>query len=200
MDSPSETHPQGALGARIELFTPMMGNIVAGGIFSFLLLGGGLALTGFILREVYRAGGNLPVEAKQGMSWIAVGLGSALGVGFVVGGVLLARYVRWLLSHRVEFCENGFRYHEGRATEEVTWVSVASIRERILYERPPILKGPVKLLLPKMASSSYVVVTTNAKEYSFDGNSIRRIKRFGELLRERAGQAGVPWETVEEHA
>jgi hypothetical protein len=80
----------------------MMVNIVAGCIISFLLIGGGLALTGFILHEVYLAGGNLPVDAKKGMSWLAVGLGSVLCIGLVVGGVFLVRYVRWPLSHDVE--------------------------------------------------------------------------------------------------
>src|SRR5438552_15113064 len=110
MDSPSGSNSAAPLGTRIELFKPLLGNIVAGGIISVLLLGGGLAVTGAILREVYLAGGDLPVDAQKGMSWLAVGMGSLLGVGLVVGGVCLVFYVRWLRSHERELCANGLRY------------------------------------------------------------------------------------------
>lgn len=188
------------LGERIASFKPGMSNVVAGSIISVLLLGGGLTLVGFIVREIYRSGGNLPVDTKKGMSWLAVGIGSLLGGGLVVGGVFLARYVRWLLSHEVDLCEEGFRYRQGKGCEEIPWSGVASVRQIVLYQRPPLLKGPAKLLLPEMASKSYVVTTKDGKDFSFDGDSVKNIKRFGKLLREQVDRAGVPWEVVEEHA
>jgi hypothetical protein len=142
----------------------------------------------------------LAADANKEESWLTAGLGLLLGLVGIVGGVVFAGYARWLLYHDVELCEHGFRYRQGKATEEVPWSAVTSVRETILYERPPILKGPAKLLLPKLASRSYTVITKSGKKYSFDGNSIKRIKRFGALLHERVDQVGVPWETVEEHA
>jgi hypothetical protein len=200
MKSTSVSDPHAPLGARIELFRPMMANLIAWGIFSFLLFGGGLAILGSILREVYLAGGNLPAAAKEGMSWLVVGAGSGLGVGLVVSGVCFACFFRWLTSHEVELCENGFRYREGKNCEEVAWTAITSIRETVLYERPPLLKGPAKLLLPKLANKSYTVITKNGKEFAFTEESIKRLKHFEKLLRERAAVAGVPWETVERHA
>ncbi len=195
-----QSAPAGAeVGDRIELFKPMIGNVVAGGIFTALLFGGGVTILTFIIREIYLAGGHLPVDAKKGMSWLAVGIGSLLGIGFVVGSVFLARYVRWLYSHSVELCENGYRYREGKHFDEVPWELITSIRETVVYERPPILKGPAKILLPKTSSRNYVVTVKSGKQYGFDCNSVRAIARFGELLHERAKSTGIPWETVEEH-
>ena len=189
-----------SLGPRLESFRPAMSNVVAGAILGLLLVGGGLAILGFIGREVYLAGGNLPFYAKKGMCWLAVGLGSLCAVALIFGGGFLAWLVRWRLAHDVEMYENGFRYRASKNSEEITWDAVASIRETILYERPPVLKGPAKLLLPKVASKSYTVITISGKEYRFDGNSIKQIQRFGEMLREQAQIAGLTWETVEEHA
>ena len=187
------------LGDRIETFKPRLANIVAGGVISLLLIGAGIAIVGLISREVYLAGGKLPFDAKQGMSWIAVGIGSPIGVGLAVGGVLLIRYLRWLLRHEVGICTNGFRYQQGDESDDVLWRDVASIRETIVYERPPILKGPAKLLLPKLASKSYTVITKAGMEYGFNGDSVRNLKRFAELLREQGNRARISWDTIEEH-
>jgi hypothetical protein len=48
--------------------------------------------------------------------------------------------------------------------------------------------------------SSYTVVRQAGEEYSFDINSLRRIKAFGRMLRERASQFQWPWETSEVRA
>ena len=60
--------------------------------------------------------------------------------------------------------------------------------------------APAKLLLPKLASKGYTVTTKGGIDYSFNGDSVKKIKRFGELLRERADVAGISWDTVEVHA
>ncbi len=188
------------LGERVEVFKPMPGNIVAGFIISALLVGGGAAAAGFPLRGAALAGWQLPVEAKAGWCWLAVGIMCVVGLVLLACGVGLALYCKGLISHRVEVFTNGFRYCAGRDTDDVAWAQVAHIRETILYERHPILKGPAKLLLPKVASASYAVVTAAGKEYGFDGNSIKGITRFGGVLRAQADRHAVAWETVEEHA
>ena len=91
---------------------------------------------------------------------------------------------------------NGFRYRRWGEDTEIAWTTVALIREIILYERPPILKGPASLLLPKIASKSYLVTTSDGQKFCFDGNSVAKIKRLGEMLHERAMALELPWETV----
>jgi hypothetical protein len=190
----------GSLGDRLQVFTPMMANTIAGFIISALLLVGGAAAICFPLRAAYVAGWDLPVNVNKGWSWLAVGLFCLIGTGLTVGGGVLATYCYGLISHRVEVWTNGFRYCSRQSVEEVFWADIDRIRETVLYERPPILKGPAKLLLPKLTSISYTVMTVSGKEYGFDGNSVKSIKRFGKLLREQADRLSLPWETVEEHA
>ncbi|HEY7422788.1 MAG TPA: DUF3592 domain-containing protein [Gemmataceae bacterium] len=188
------------LGERIAVFKPMMSNIIAGFIIGALLIVGGAAAIGFSLRAAYLAHWDLPFDVKKGPSWLTVGFLSLIGVVLVVCGVALAAFSRGLLSHGVDICANGFRYCWRRSTENVLWSGISRIKETILYERPPLLKGPAKLLLPKVSSTSYMIVTKSGTEYGFDGNTIAAIKRFGRVLREQAERLSLPWETVEEHA
>jgi hypothetical protein len=82
----------------------------------------------------------------------------------------------------------------------VLWPEVAVIRETLLYERPPILHGPARKLLPEMASKSYLLYTYEGEKFPFDGNSVKDIRRFGEALRAIAKREFLDWETVEEHS
>ena len=103
------------------------------------------------------------------------------------------------MSRRLEFCTGGFRYCSHRPAEDVLWSGVVRAKETILYERPPVLKGAAKFLVPKVASSNYTVVAASGKEYLFTGDSVGRIKQFGKLLRAHAEKLGLPWETEEKH-
>lgn len=188
------------VGERLQIFRPMRGNIVAGFIISSLSFVGGAAAIGVSLRAAYLAHWNLPFDVKNGWCWLAVGLFCLIGVVLIVIGVVLAAFSRGLISHRVEICQEGFRYCSRQSTEGVLWASVSRIRETTSYERPPLLKGPAKLLLPEIANASYTIVAISGKEYVFDGNSVKAIKQFGEVLREQAKRLSLPWEMVEEHS
>jgi hypothetical protein len=196
MTAPTE---EVSVGERIAVFKPTTSNIVAGFILSSLCFAGGIAAIGFPLRGASLANWSLPFEAKTGWCWFAVGGFCAMGIILTIGGVVTAAYSRGLISRCVEICQGGFRYCSQRSTVGVPWTSVSSITETILYERPPLLKGPAKLLLPKFKSKSYRVVTCSAQEYAFDGDSIKEIARFGEILREQANRLSIAWVTVEEH-
>src|SRR5262249_16939267 len=110
MANDDQRAPEAGLGDRLHLFKPMMANVIAGFIISTLLLVGGAVAIGFPLRAAALADWNLPFDVKKGWSWLAVGGFCLLGVGLTVGGVVLARYSRGLISRRVEVCANGFRY------------------------------------------------------------------------------------------
>jgi hypothetical protein len=200
MNTTDDSKATTLLGDCLGSFKPMLGNIIAGFILSLLLIGAGVVGLTFVWREVYLAGGDLPLHVQKGMGWSTVALGSVLAAGAIVGGIVLARYSRWLLSHGVDVCADGFCYRVGASGDNVRWSEVASIRETVLYERPPLLKGAAKLLLPKMKSRSFLVTTKAGKDYSFDGNSVKGINRFAELLRKQADRFTLPWDIVEQHA
>jgi hypothetical protein len=191
--------PNPRLGDLIEEFRPMMGNIVAGMIISAAMVLGGAAAILLPLRQAYLAHWHLPLNVETGWSWLAVGGFALIGVLLVVFGALLAIYSKGLMSRRVELRENGFRYCSRKSGEDVTWAEVNLVQETNLHERPPILKGPAKLLVPKIVSTSYTLNTASGRKYCFNGNSIKAIKRFGELLRAEAGRRSLNWETIEEH-
>ncbi len=117
----------------------------------------------------------------------------------VTVGVGIGVFAHGIMSSFVEICRDGFRFKWRTSAESVPWKLVTRIQETIFYERPPLLKWPASLLLPKFASASYLVFTATDKSYPFDGNSVREIKRFGEVLRRKAEELSVLWETVEDH-
>jgi hypothetical protein len=198
MDDLSATPPTTSLGERIETFKPTKRNVIAGAVLCLLFVGCGLAIVGLVIRQAILAGGKLPAFAQRDMSWFVVVVGSLIGLGLAAAGVPVFYFLRRLRVHRVDWCENGFRYWEGERFDEVVWETVESVRETLLYERPPIFYWPLILLVPVMVSRSYVVRTKKGDEFCFDCNSINGIIRFGELLRERAERARIDWEIVEE--
>jgi hypothetical protein len=198
-DGPIDLVPQGTEpGEPIELFRPMTANIVAGFIIAAIMIIAGVAFIGFPLRGAYQAHWNLPFKVDKGWCWLAVGLFNVLGVGLVVGGVMLSAYSKRLISSWTEVSPDGFRNCWRGDLASVRWADVSRIKETILHERPPVLKAPANMLLPTVASRSYTITTKEGKEYGFDGNSIKAIKRFGKRLHQEAERIGLPWETVEE--
>jgi hypothetical protein len=202
MDPHSPPCPTIPLGEPIEVFRPGVASIFAGFILGFLFCTGATALFWFIIRQIYLSGADLPFltpEDKGSISWGVAGIGLLTAVGLSLGGIVFG-WITWdLLSRQVELCVNGFRYFTRGCVEEVLWMDVASIRQTVCYEKPPLLKGPAKVLLPKLATSTYDVVTKNGKEYSFNGDSVKRFKKFVGLLREQAEKSGIPWEKVQDH-
>ena len=186
------------LGDKLDVFKPMVGNIVAGFILSALLIAASAAAIAFPLRGAYERGWQLPFEfVNRGWSWPTVGLFVLLGIGLAAGGVFLLYYATSLISRRVEFYADGFCVYAGRRSELVLWTDVDQIRETILYERPPILKGPAKLILPEFASRFFAIHTTSGNEYQFDGNSVKALRHFAEILRETSDRLSIPWQIVE---
>ena len=153
----------------------------------------------FPWREAYLANWKLPFQVQRGWCWLAVGGLSATGLMLVTVGVGIGVFAHGIMSSFVEICRDGFRFKWRTSAESVPWKLVTRIQETIFYERPPLLKWPASLLLPKFASASYLVFTATDKSYPFDGNSVREIKRFGEVLRRKAEELSVLWETVEDH-
>lgn len=176
----------------------MRATIYAGMVIGLLLIGISLMALTLLGRELYQRGGELPAFAEKGMSWGTAALLTLLAVGLAIGGVFLIRYVRSLSSHRVCIFSGGFLYSFAREADAVPWGKVEVIKEIITYERLPIVKGPAKYLVPKEASFRYVIVSRGGKEYTFDGDSIQRIKRFGKVLRQQATEQGIQWVTEEQ--
>src|ERR1051326_2816358 len=86
------------LGNQIEEFGPSIVSLIVGYVFGILLGIAGLVILFFVIKALIETGGKLPFETKKGASWISVGFGSMLGIGAIVGGLFLVRYVRSLFE------------------------------------------------------------------------------------------------------
>lgn len=190
--NPSESI--GTLVHRIECFRPTTANLVAGAILSALLIAAGVAaLTAFAwIAPWSRADFDGGFEG-----WMPLGIWFAFGVGAIVGGIALVRFTMRLSKRKVDLCEFGLRCIDHDGQRDTMWSDVQEIRETIIYERMPILKGPANLITPKFASRDYTLVMTDGTQMEFDGNAINRIGRFAKLLRERAKELGVAWIVID---
>jgi hypothetical protein len=171
------------LGDRIDVFKPKRQNIPLGLFLSTLLMVVGAAAIGFPLHAAYRADWNLPLDPVQRVqgggpksSWPAVGVLCLLGIGLTVGGIALAVYSWRLIWGRVEIWTNGFRFCSRRSAEDVFWADIVRIQETLHY------------------GTSYTVETKSGKKYRFNGDSVKGIQRFGDVLRQQADRLSLPWE------
>ncbi len=187
-----------SLGEKVETFKPMMGNIVAGFILGLLSCGGAAIMFGFVIRAAFRKNWNIPLIAEDGLSWLLFAAFLFGATALFVMGLAFMHLSRSLIGLRVDIYANGIRVRPQYIMyEDIHWSEVSLIQETLSYKRPPILTFPASLLLPKVSSVSYIIFASNGKQYAFDGNSVKAIRRFGRILRERATIASVKWESLE---
>jgi hypothetical protein len=187
-----------ALGPPTDVFRPSAANLGAGLVLGVLLVFGGCLSLFLIIRAVVENGGHLPVNAERGMSWVAVGLGSLLSLMLVTGGAGLLYWMRSLLSLRVYVCPHGFYCQSATTVRVFPWSEVASVKETIIRERYPVLKGPLKYLLPVKKTHYYCVNRADGDHFVFDCNSIHDHDRAGQLLRQQSQRLDFPWVIVED--
>ena len=129
----------GPLGDRLQVFRPMLGNVIAGFILCLLLTAGGLTAVVMPLRNASAARFDLPLTAEEGDSWLFIGLVCLIGTVFAGTGISFGLYSRELRSRRVEVHEHGFRQWSGGSAEDVPWADVRLIRETVCHEHLPVL-------------------------------------------------------------
>lgn len=181
-------------------FKPGPENLAAGIIIGLILIGAGCAGLFFPARGVIESRGNLPFSADRGWCWLAVGLGWAMGIGAIVGGALLIRWIHSLSSLRVAVGSDGLSVSRRDQADVIAWEDIVSVRETRLYERPPVLKGVARYALPKVMSQSYLIEMDGREPFHFDGDAIKGHVILAEMIKEETDRRGIPWEIVEEHA
>jgi hypothetical protein len=182
------------LGDEVAYFGPSYPNIIAGSVLSVLVMAGGIALLWLAFKE-FRW--NMPFYAEKGMCWFAFIFMNALGACLCLLCPAGLYWMTLLAKRGVSFRSEGLLYRDSAQMLAMFWEDIAAIKEIHLYERPPILKGPAKLALPKMKSKSYLVITSAGTEIGFDGNTVDRIHLLGDVLRKEATSRHIPW-TIEE--
>ena len=174
-----------SLGGRIESFSPSPVTLIAGFIVGSMVTTGGAVFVWVTVRDVILSGGNLPLAAEKGSSWSSVMLGGMVIGLYGTGAFFLLRHIVRLARHRVEFCENGFRYRTLDTLDEVAWTDLAAIRQTISLG-----------WLSEEKCIRIEIVTKSGKKYAFDKDSVNNLTRIGALLFEQTGSTGIPRETI----
>jgi hypothetical protein len=187
----------GQLGAIKREFKPGLENLVAGIMIGLLLIAAGGAALYFSTKGVIEGGGNLPFWSEKGLSWGTAGIVTAFGIGLVTGGVFLIRWIHSRFSFRLRVGQNGFAVSEKKSEQVFGWDDIVSVRETHLHERPPILKGVAKYVLPKSISKSFIVMVKQGDGFGFDGN-IKGHLELARMIKEETERRRIPWETVDE--
>jgi hypothetical protein len=181
-------------------FKPGLENLIAGIIIGLLMIGGGCAAVYFPTSGVAKSGGNLPLWTDQpGWSWGAAAILAALGIGLIIGGFFLIRWVRSLFSLQVRVGQNGFVVLHKKTSRVIAWDDILSVQETHLHERPPLLKGVAKYALPKMTSKSFIVKTKQGEPFAFDGTTIKEHATLAQMIKHETERRNIPWEFVDEH-
>ena len=190
------------LGELLEAFAPSWANVAAG-----LLLGVGACVAGAVviwhpLHAADAANWDLPWYAeKPKWSWVSFGVIGFLGAAVFAGGVGLMLYAQWLAAHRVDVYAGGFRYGVTSSATAVRWSEVRSVLEVVEYEHLPefirVLDIIRSLFKSRPVNRTYPVTTWAGRVFAFDANSIRRLARFGQLLREQSDAHSIAWATAD---
>jgi len=199
MQSPASSSVRSveSLGRVVYETKPNVSNLVAGIVLAMLLVVGGLALAGFMIRQMFLPGGNPPQALAD---WLGALLLMVLGCGLAIGGVLLFLWVKSLFGFRLRVCAEGFYFSRQGADNVLAWDEISKVRETVLTEKLPLVKGAARHLMPTKASRSYTVVRRDGEEFYFDENVVPRTSLLAGPLSSAAKKHGFHWETTEKSA
>lgn len=186
------------IGEVHTVFRPGYDNIIAGFVIALLLVSAGIAGIWYFGRQAAKLFGERPMWADKGPGWTCLLV--LFSVLVIVGGVFLAFYVRSLSALRVAVGLHGFRVMDGRETNEFLWHKIAAVEESHLYERPPVLKGPAKYVLPELKSRSFCIEYVDGRVFEFNANSLKGHSQFADIVKESTRSRGILWRIVETHA
>lgn len=171
---------------------PNTSNIVAGFIVGLGLIGGGLFLTGSVIREAFFAGGNAPQNAND---WLMGVISALLGIGIAVGGGLMVKFARSLVGFRLRVCSDGFWFTRPNQQFVYAWDEIVRVKESVVEETLPMAKGPARRLMPTKKTHTYTVVRCDGEQFYFDENVIPRTSLLAGPLKTAAKARGIEWET-----
>ncbi|MFL5340936.1 MAG: hypothetical protein ACJ8F7_12385 [Gemmataceae bacterium] len=178
------------LGKPIEEFPVGVENPIAGVIISILMVTVGSGGIIWAIWKIVETAGRQPFFSKGGPYIFAILLVPVIGA--LVGGLFALRYSIRLFSRTVCVCENGLFVVYSRKRQVIPWSAINSIEEVVTQDYFP-LKGVARHALPMGKSRTYRLTLADGQIVGFDGDTTRRIGRFGQLLEEKAEQIRLTW-------
>jgi len=184
-----------SLGKVTYVTKPNTSNLIAGIIISLLLFGGGLSISVHMLRQLFFDGAHPPQTTTDTLAVVGIAI---FGVALAIGGVFLFRWAKSMFGFRLSVCRDGFYFVRGGMESVFAWDDIAEVRETVLHEKLPLVKGAARKLMPTKTSRSYTVTRCDGKQFYFDDNVIERTSLLSGPLSSAAKNTGFAWETTEE--
>ena len=167
------------LGTVRHRLRPNRINLAIGMILSFPVMAGGVVGLGFVLREAWTRGWNIPLYSETEFSWYMWFVGLFGFGGLILGGAALLRWaiLRWTL--RVTVCSAGFEWRRMGRTDRYVWEDMESVREF----RPDI-----------PASNDFQIQIRNGPRINLTKNDLIEHTIFGKIAMVEARTRGIPAE------
>src|SRR5437763_9259753 len=115
-------------------FKPGRENLVAGYIIGLLLMALGCGGIYLPVNGIIEARAKLPFWAEKGWAWGAAAGFIILGIGLIIGGVLLIRWMRSLGWLQVFVGEKGICVIERTTARVFAWDDIVSVQETHIHE------------------------------------------------------------------
>jgi hypothetical protein len=174
-------------GEPLHEFRPSMANVISGIILAQLLFGFGIGAFLLIVREFGLANAN-----ANGLLWAGTAFLGAVGVGAAIGATLFLRFAVRLASQRIWLCSNALCIGSSGRFDVFFWDEIDVVREVVFEEHLPLHGIP----LPAGRSRRFEITPKEGQLLVVNGNDVKRIERFGQVLKEIAETRRVAWQVV----
>lgn len=156
--------------------------MAVGMALSLPIMAGGVLGLGFVVREAWIRGWNIPLYSETEFSWYLWFMGMFAFGGLIIGGAALLRWalLRWTL--RVAVCDAGFEWRRRGRTDRYLWEEMESVREF----RPDI-----------PASNDFQIQIRNGPRISLTKNDLINHTILGKIAMAEARNRGIPVEGEE---
>lgn len=167
------------LGSVRHRLRPNRFNLAVGMTLSLPIMVGGVMGLGFVVREAWIRGWNIPLYSETEFSWYLWFMGMFAFGGLIIGGAALLRWaiLRWTL--RVAVCDAGFEWRRAGRTDRYLWEQMESVREF----RPDI-----------PASNDFRIQIRNGPRISLTKNDLIDHTILGKIAMAEARSRGIPAE------
>jgi hypothetical protein len=178
------------VGVIKRTFKPGLANLSAGVILGVLLIGGEVFGLLAATKAVIDNRGVFP-EGVPGWNWVGVSMVWVASLAAIPGGWFLIRWMRDLMSLRVQVGMLGLLITEREGSSTILWGDIETIEEQQIFV-------PRKYGLPPQMSQKFVVNPRGGGPFSFEENAIKGHILLAGMIKAETKARSVPWIVTEE--
>lgn len=172
------------MGQPIQQFRPDMSELTAGAAIGLLLVGGGV----------------FAISQSRSTDWETLLLPLFFGGLFCGCGILITGWAINTMSQKVVIYENSIVVRSFLRSRTIQWDDVDHVTEVNHWVRPPLIKGPLKYLIPKSKNRELILYAKDGRRLHFDPASIEQFDELIVRMQFESESRGVPWDSKEKGA